>query len=150
MRLPPKVFIPITIEQGSIYHYRISKVNKDGTQYDGSRFFIVLSTNPKIDEVLILTTITKQIDNQKKFIKRIREDKSTLVLISTSDLPFLSQDSVVNCNNFHEITLEALISKIEDGGKVLSHKLPKTIMNELISGVLKSNQVPPDVKEKLI
>lgn len=150
MEIPPKISIPICIEQGSIYLYHLNRVNNDGSLYEGDRFFIVLNTNPKTDEVLILTTITKKAEKQKAFIKRIGEDPDTLVPITPSDFSALSQNSVVNCNSYYQISLADLIKKIEDGGKIFTHKLPKNVIDALISGVLKSNQVPPDVKERLI
>jgi PemK-like, MazF-like toxin of type II toxin-antitoxin system len=150
MDIPPKISIPICIEQGSIYLYCLDTKNKDGTSYKGSRFFIVLNANPKTDEVLVLTTITTKIDKQREFVKRIGEDAGTLVTITMSDFPRLTQDSVVNCNNFYQISLKGLIKKIEDGGKIFRDKLSKNVIDALTSGMLKSNQVPPDVKEKLI
>lgn len=150
MEISPKVTIPICIEQGAIYHYRLIKQNTDGTLYDGNRFFIVLNVNPKTDEVLVLVTITKKNDKIKKFIKKICEVPETLVNITISDFPNLSQDSVVNCNNFYLISLEELIDKMENGGKIFTHKLSKIIIDALISGMMKSNQVSPEVKELLI
>lgn len=150
MQISPDISIPICIEQGSIYHYHLDIENHDGTKYSGDRFFIVLNLNPKTDEILILTTITKQIDKKREFIKRTGEDPSTLVLISPSDFPNLSQDSVVNCNNIYQITLTELIDKVKNGGKIFSYKLPKTIVSALVSGVLVSKQIPEEVKQRLI
>jgi hypothetical protein len=150
MDIKADVSIPICIEQGSIYLYHINVTNHDGSLYDGDRFFIVLNLNPKTDETLILTTITKRVEKQKEFIKRIGEDQSTLVCVSKSDFPNLAHDSVINCNNIYQINLKELIEKVKNGGKIFSHKLPKTVLDALISGVLKSNQVAPDIKQKLI
>lgn len=151
MEIPHKVSIPVCIEQGSVYLYCIDIDNKDGTRYSGNRFLIVLNPSPKADKVLVLTTITKQIENQRRFIKSIGEDPDTLVPITPSDFPPLKIDSVVNCNNHYETTLAELIAKVGNGGRVFhQHKLPKTVTNALISGIMKSNQIPPEVKEMLI
>jgi len=150
MEIPLKISITTCIEQGAIYHYRITKQNQDGTAYDGNRFFIVINANPKTDEILVLVTITKEIDNVKEFIKKIHEDSDTVVPITISDFPHLSRDSAVNCNNVYQISMKELIKKIENGGKIFKHKLPETIISALISGVMKSNQVSPEVKEMLV
>jgi len=150
MEIPPNVSIPICIEQGSIYHCHLTKQNNDGTFYDGDRFFIVMNVNPKTDEVLVLTTITKRIDKTKDFIKRICEAPDTLVKITISDFPHLSQDSVVNCNNSYQMSLKDLINKIENGGKIFKHKLPKIVFDAIISGMMKSNQISTEVKEMLV
>jgi hypothetical protein len=150
MWIDPEISIPICIEQGSIYLYHLTTTNKDGALYSGDRFFIVLNLNPKTDEILILTTITTKIENQKAFIKKTSEDPSTLVVITKSDFPQLAQASAVNCNRVYQITLKELIEKVKNGGKIFSHNLPKTVIALLISGVLKSKQIPPDIKQKLI
>ncbi len=148
--IPPKVSIPICIEQGVVYLYRLDTVNMDGTSYSGDRVFIVLNANPKTDETLILTTITKQVAKQREFIKKIGENPDTLVSILPSDFPPLKKESVVNCNNVYPITLSDLITKVENNGKIFSDKLPKTVINLLISGIIKSNQISSEIKKMLI
>lgn len=150
MEIKPKVRIPICIEQGSVYLYKLEAVNKDGSPYKGDRFFIVLNVNPKTDDILVLVTITKKIDNSINFAKRTGEDGSTIVPISPADFSQLNVESVVNCNRVYDITMEELITKVEDGGKVFSQKLPRTVISALVSGVLKSNQVQQEFKEMLI
>ncbi|MEK7501880.1 MAG: hypothetical protein AAB629_03065, partial [Patescibacteria group bacterium] len=118
MDIPAKVTIPICIEQGSVYHYYLETKNTDGTTYKGNRFFVVLNANPKNASVLILVTFTKQIIHQQEYVKRVKEDPETLVLVSPSDFPRLSVNSVVNCNNIYEKTLEDLIAEIEHSGKI--------------------------------
>lgn len=151
MQISPDISIPICIEQGSVYHFKLTTTNKDGTAYSGDRFFIVLNVNPKTDEVLVLTTITTQTASQVKFIKLNGEDPTTLVSITKSDLPILSQDSVVNCNRVYEKTMQEVIDGVNGvGGKIINIKLPKSVINALVSGVVISKQVPTNIKEFLI
>lgn len=147
--IPASAAIPICIEQGSIYHYKLQHLNHDGTPYIGDRFFIVLNINPKTDTALVLVTITKKIENQEKHIKVIGESLDTLVRITPADFQPLSVDSCVNCNNTYEVTLSELIKKVDNGGKIFFEKLPKNIITDLVSGVMKSNQVP-NYQKKLI
>ena len=104
----------------------------------------------KIDEILVLVTITTQIARQQDYIKRIGEEYDTLVSITPSDFKRLSANSVVNCNNLYEKTLSSLVSDIENGGKVFFEKLPKDVVASLVSGVLKSKQVSLEHKKLLI
>ena len=150
MDISPEVSIPICIEQGSIYHFCIEKINKDGTEYKGERFFIVLNVNPRTDELLILTTITTKIEKQKEYVEKTGEDTQTLVFINKSDFTCLSSDSLVNCNNVYPLSLDLLIKKIKDGGKIFHDKLPKIVIDALVRGVLISKQVPQEYKKKLI
>lgn len=150
MDFPPKIAVPICIEQGAVYLYQLETKNRDGTLYKGDRFMIILNANPKTDTVLILATITSQIENQRKFIKRVGESPETLVEITQGDFARLNKNSVVNCNNIYETSLPELISKIENGGKLFTVKLPKNKISEIIKGVLLSNQVTPEQKRLLI
>jgi hypothetical protein len=110
----------------------------------------VLNINPKTDEILVLTTITKQIEKQERYIQTVGEDRDTLVRVNPADFSRLSIESVVNCNNTHELTLEQLIGKIASGGKIFYEKLPKTIMDAIIRGVLKSTLVPAEHKKLVL
>ncbi len=150
MEIPPEISIPICIEQGSVYHFCVDIENEDGTQYSGDRFFIVLNANPKIDELILLVTITKKIAEKEAFIKRVGESPDTLVAISSSDFRFLSVKSVINCNTVYPLSMTELIEKIKNDGKIFPNKLPKSIVNKLIRGVLESNQIEPDMKELVI
>jgi len=148
--IPAKIVVPVCIESGSVYHYDFSADRKDGTTYKGSRFFIVVNINPKTDEVIVLVTVTTKIDKQMEYIKVIGADPDTIVKITPKDFEFLSKESIVNCNNHHVMTMDQLVAKIDNGGKVFHEKLPTDILNRIKAGILKSNQIPPDIKKLVI
>jgi hypothetical protein len=150
MEIPAEVTVRVCIEQGSVYHYLLESINNDGILYKGKRFLVVLNKDPKTDMVLILVTVTKQVEHQKEYIKRIGEDPSTLVSISKVNFPRLSVDSVVNCNDIYETSMADLINDIENGGKVFFEKLPKIVIDDLLAGVMKSNMVSLEHKELLL
>lgn|SRR3989338_2561516 len=151
MEMPPEISVPLCIEQGSIYHFLLEALNHDGTNYRGNRFFLVLNVNPKTDELLVLTTITSKIQRAEEFVQKIGEDPQTIVKISTSDFSRLSRDSIVNCNNVYSMTKDDLVIRLEgDGAVVFFEKLPKSTIESLVSGVLKSNQVSNEHKKLLI
>ncbi len=151
MELPPEITVPISIEQGALYHFCIEVDGPKGKKYIGNRFFIVLNVNPKTDEVIVLTTITSRIEKAEMYIKKTGEDAGTLVRLSPADFPKLSVESIVNCNNIYPMTKEEIINKLEgDGAKVFFEKLPKQIIEALVGGVLKSTQVSNEHKKLLI
>ena len=150
MDIPAEATVRICIGQGFIYHCLLDRTNKDGTRYKKKRFFIVLNKNPKSDAIIVSVTITKQRDNQRAYIEKIGEDPGTLVAISRTDFPRLSVDSFVNCNNAYEKTLFDLIEDVRNGGKVFFEKLPKSIVDALVAGVMKSRQVPTEYKKLLV
>jgi hypothetical protein len=135
-----------SIERGTVFYYSENIANRDGTSSRKSRYFIVLNNNPKTDDFLVLATITKQIENQSKFVKKVGEDPSTLVPISPEDFAPLKVASVVSCNKVYPMTLTVLMKKIEDGGTMLPDKVPKPILSAIVSGVMKSAQVEGEYK----
>lgn len=139
-----------SIERGAVFYYSDEIANRDGSSFRGKRYYIVLNTNPKTDDFLILVTITKQIENQTKFIKQIGEDPSTLVPIPMKDFPRLTYPSIVSCNKVYVVTLENLIKKIENGGSIISDKPPKNIIDAIVSGVMKSKQIEGEYKSIIL
>jgi hypothetical protein len=150
MDIPAKVVVPVCIEQGAVYLYQLEIANYDGATYKGDRFMIVLNTNPNTDTVLVLATITKQIDKKKKYIKNIGESPETLVKITPTDFPRLKQDSVVNCNSVFETSLQELVTSVENGGKIFTERLPKSKISEITKGVLLSKQVSSEHKKLIV
>jgi len=150
MDIPAEIVIPVCIEQGSIYLYAFNATRHDGSQYSGERFFIILNVNPKTDKILVLTTITKQIGKQEQFVRNTGQDSSTLVRITPANFSRLDVESVVNCNNTYELTLEQLVEKINNKGKIFFEKLPKNIIAALVSGVLKSSLVSAEHKKLIL
>ena len=74
----------------------------------------------------------------------------TIVRISPTDFPRLSEESAVNCNRTYETSLSELTQKIDDGGRVFFERLPRSVVSAIVSGVLMSNQVEAGHKKLLI
>lgn len=151
MEMPPDVLVPACIEKGTVYHFEMEIANRDGSAYVGRRFFIVLNAKPKTDEIIILSTITKQIGNVEAYLFRIGESKDTAVRISRKDFSALSVDSIVNCNSVYSSTRSEIIARLKrPGGKVFFEKIPKSVMDAIVSGVMKSGQIEQGYKKMLI
>ena len=150
MSSPTREKVLASIERGTVFYYSTNIANRDGTAFRGSRYFVVLNSNPKTDDFIILATITTQIANQSKFIKKVGEDPSTLVHVNPTDFAPLKVESVVSCNRVYPTTLNTLIKNIEGGGKMFDEKLPKPIMSAIVSGVMKSGQIESEYKAILL
>lgn len=70
MEIPPKVRIPLCIEQGSVFNFHID-FDGPGRQ-SKNRYFVAVNRNPKTDTILILLTSTTQIEKKKEFIFRTK------------------------------------------------------------------------------
>ena len=114
MHIPAKVKIPLCIEQGAVFNFRMEV---DGPKRQSkNRYFVVLNRNPKTDSVLILVTSTTQIAKRKEFIQRAGISEQTIVSVSPKEYPVFTSESVFNCNDVVEVSMEDLIRKVDDNG----------------------------------
>ena len=147
MHIPPKVRIPLCIEQGSVFNFHI-EFRGSGRQ-SKNRYFVVLNRNPKTDTVLILLTSTTQIDKKKEFIKRAGISEKTIVSVTPKEYTVFTLESVFNCNEVIEVSMQDLVRKIEDNGSMNYPKMPEEILNKLLSGVSESLRVTEATKKFL-
>lgn len=147
MEIPIKLRIPLSIEQGRVFNFRIDF--EGSNRKSGNRYFVVMNCNPKTDKVLIMLTSTTQIDKKKEFIKKIGISEKTLVEVLPKEYPIFSVPSAFNCNDIHEVNIEDLIRKIENNGSMNYPRLSEQILKKLIIGVKESPLVAEEVKKLL-
>lgn len=147
MDIPPKIRIPLCIEQGSVFNFRMEV---DGAHRQSkNRYFVVLNRNPKTDTALILITSTTQIEKRKEFVKRAGISEQTIVEVSPREYSTFTADSAFNCNDVVEVPMSDLIRKVEDNGSMNYPKIPDSILAKLIIGINKSPRIAPAVKKLL-
>ncbi|MEI6588277.1 MAG: hypothetical protein WCO05_05015 [Candidatus Moraniibacteriota bacterium] len=147
MDIPPKIRIPLCIEQGSVFNFQI---DFDGAGREAkNRYFVVLNNNPKTDTALIMITSTSQVSKKKDFIKRARISEQTIVIVSPSEYCVFKQESAFNCNTVFEVKIDDLIRKIEENGSMNYPKISDNILAKLISGVNASPRVSLAIKKLL-
>lgn len=147
MEIPPKIRIPLCIEQGSVFNFHMEV---DGSNRQSkNRYFVVLNRNPKKDTVLILVTSTTQINKRKEFVQRAGISEQTIVVVSSSEYSVFTSESAFNCNDVIEVSMEDLIHKIEDNGSMNYPKIPESILAKLIIGINESPRVATVVKKLL-
>lgn len=147
MDIPAKVRIPLCIEQGSVFNFKL-EVNGEGRQ-SKNRYFVVLNRNPKTDTILIMITSTSQVAKKKEFVKRVGISEKTIVIVSPSDYSVFKTESAFNCNDVHEVKISDLIRKIEEGGSINYPKISDTILARLIVAINDSPRVSPAIKKLL-
>lgn len=147
MDIPPKIRIPLCIEQGSVFNFHI---DFGGTGRESkNRYFVVLNKNPKTDTVLIMITSTSQISKKKDFIKRARISEKTIVTVSPAEYCIFKQESAFNCNSVFEVKIDDLIRKIEENGSMNYPKISDAILAKLKIGVNESPRVSAEIKKIL-
>jgi hypothetical protein len=147
MDIPVKVRIPLCIEQGSVFNFRLEV---DGANRQSkNRYFVVLNRNPKTDTALILVTSTTQIEKRRAFVRRAGISEQTIVVVSPKEYAVFSAESAFNCNDVIEVSMSELIRKVEDDGSTNYPKIPDSILAKLIVGINQSPRIAPAVKKLL-
>ncbi|MBU1032840.1 hypothetical protein KJ937_02840 [Patescibacteria group bacterium] len=147
MDIPPEICVPICIEQGSVFNFFID--HGHSKRQSKNRYFVILNRNPKTDKVLILVTSTTQVTKRLKFINRERISKKTIVEVSAKEYSVFPNDSAFDCNNVFEVSISALVRKIEDGGSMGYPEISKSILLKLIDGVKASPLITEEIKKLL-
>lgn len=147
MDIPPKVRIPLCIEQGSVFNFRIDF--DEPKRESKNRYFVVLNRNPKTDTVLIMVTSTTQIAKRLEFVKRAGISEQTIVSVGPKEYSVFTNESVFNCNDVFEVNIEDLVRKIEDDGSMNYPKISDSILAKLIIGVNESPRISADIKKLL-
>ncbi len=147
MDIPTKVRVPLSIEQGSVFNFRID-FNELGRK-SGNRYFVVMNRNPKTDKVLIMITSTTQIEKRIGFVRKAKISEKTIVIVSPKECFTFKTESAFNCNDVFEVNMEDLIRKIEDGGSMNYPKISDSILKKIIAGINESPVVTEEIKKLL-
>lgn len=147
MDISPKIRIPLCIEQGCVYNFRL-EVDAPGRQ-SKNRYFVVLNRNPKTDTALILVTSTTQVAKRKEFIQRAGISGQTIVAVSPSQYRVFTSESAFNCNDVVEVSMADLVRKVEENGSMNYPKMPDSILAKLIIGINASPRISPAIKKLL-
>ncbi|MFH1671245.1 MAG: hypothetical protein ABH889_00495 [Candidatus Portnoybacteria bacterium] len=145
MEIPPKIRIPLCIEQGSVFNFFIDF--GDSKRRSKNRYFIVLNRNPKTDTALIMVTSTTQIQKKKEFVRRSGINRETIVEVKAKEYCIFTDDSAFNCNDIIEVRMKDLIRKIEENGSMNYPKLPDDILQRIVVGVNKSPKISQTIKD---
>jgi hypothetical protein len=145
MEIPPKIRIPLCIEQGSIFNFFIDF--GDSKLQSKNRYFVVLNRNPKTDTALIMVTSTTQIQKKREYIKRAGISNKTIVEVKTKEYCTFTSDSAFNCNEVFEVNMSDLIRKIEENGSMNYPKLPDNLLQKIIAGVIESPKISQAIKD---
>jgi len=148
MDIPPKIRIPLCVEQGSVFNFFVDFGNPK--RQSKNRYFIVLNRNPKIDSALIMVTSTTQIQKKREFVKRVGISDKTIVEIKAKEHCIFTSDSVFNCNEVFEVNMSDLIRKIEENGSMNYPKLPDNIIKRIITGINESPKISQSVKDLIL
>jgi hypothetical protein len=145
MNIPAKVRILAGIQTGSVYYFEEERLSSTEPHY-----FVVLNKNPRTEELLVLVCASSQIKKRKQIARKLGFSPKTLVVISPSEYPPFTKDTVIDCNGVFEKTAQSLIDKLEQGKlKVCTEFMSESIVQGLVQGIIASTQISEKVKKML-
>ncbi|MBI3231897.1 MAG: hypothetical protein HYZ51_02335 [Candidatus Doudnabacteria bacterium] len=146
MKISAHIRILATIQTGSIYYFEEEKLSSSEPHY-----FVVLDKDPRTEEFLILVCASSQVEKRRQIAIKLGFPKETLVLVSPSECPLFTKDTVIDCNRVFEKTSQSLIEKLEQENlKVCTEVIATDIITKLIQGVLASSQVSEKIQQLLL
>ncbi|BFT94521.1 hypothetical protein MNSC_05290 [Minisyncoccus archaeophilus] len=144
--IPADAYILTTIKRGSVYYFKNEEFASNEPHY-----FVVLNENPKNGNILILVCATSQVEKRKAIAQKMNFMEGTLVEVSPLDFTFFTKNSLFDCNNVIEINIGSIIEKLSNNElQICPQDMPDKIVNDLVRGVLVSNQVTEGNKKILI
>lgn len=107
---------------------------------------MVINKYPAKEPFLLLVCSTSKIE---KVLARRRNNADTLVKIAQTEYPPFTIESIVDCNNVFEKTIEEIISRLKTKKLKLKPEMPIEIVNKLRKAVIVSPIVENRIKEML-
>jgi hypothetical protein len=128
-------FFDALLESGAVYYFR----DKELTSSE-PHSFVVLNSDPKSDEVLILVCASTKVE--KRLRARRREPKHTLVVIPKGTTGIFAEETVFDCNSVFSRRKDDIKAKFENGWFIERRGvLDEGIVGKLMVGVLESRLV---------
>lgn len=142
MDIPPEIQIRSAIRLGSVYYFTEESLHSPEPHY-----FIVLNIDPHEDTVILLVCASSQI---KKVLKRRRTcPNDTLIRITPTQYPGFKADSIIDCNNVFERTIDQIIDKLLNNKLRIKTEMNPQLVKQLRQGVLVSPLVENRIKSLL-
>lgn len=143
MDIPPEVVIKATIRYGSVFYFPNEKFSSPFYHY-----FIVINSEPISDRIIYLICASSQIHTVN--VRRKGFPPDTLVRINPNQYSGFTFDSILDCNDVHEQTIDELVKRLSDGRLTLMPEMDGALVDKLRQGVLSSPLVSPKIKSQMV
>ncbi|MFH1213419.1 MAG: hypothetical protein V1681_04980 [Candidatus Neomarinimicrobiota bacterium] len=141
INIPEVVRIKASIQTGSVYYFPDEHLTSKDPHY-----FIVININPLTDSILLLLCVSSQIEKVKN---RCRNNPETSVMIFKNEYEPLQKDSIVNCNDIFQISIDQLIAKLQSGQLKIKPEMDQKIIEKFHLAIFQSLQVSLEIKKIL-
>ena len=104
--IPPKIVIEATLKVGAIYKFEAPELITTSIPH----YFIVIAIE---NENNFLSVCTTQLDNKIHHLTKMGYNLNTLAYIRPNSNNCFKEDTYINCNDYHTITKDELINKVQ-------------------------------------
>ncbi len=149
MEISAEIAIGATLRQGAVYYMTWEE---DGFSSTEPHYFVVLNISPEPEKPILVVCAISDIEKTKKRAKNLGFSEDTLVIVTPSDCPFLTHDSVFDCNFAKRTEMEKLVSKLQCGEiRKLSKDvtISEEVVSKLVEATCKSTLVTEEDKKLL-
>lgn len=140
--IPPEVAIKATIKPGSVYYFPHDSFHSTDPHY-----FVVINIDPINERVILLVCASSKISKIKARYTNCPVD--ALVKISPSQYPDFKVNSIFDCNQVIEETIDQLIERLLNKRLKLKAEMDIRLVERLRKGVLSSRLVSGKIKAQL-
>jgi len=150
MEIPAEIAIEATLRQGAVYYMTW---DGDGFSSTEPHYFVVLNVSPEPEKPILVVCAVSDIEKTKKRTKYLGFSEDTLVIVTPSDCPFLTHDSVFDCNFAKRTEMEKLVSKLRKGEiRKLSADvtISDQVIKRLVEATCKSTLIAEEDKNLLM
>lgn len=113
-------------------------------------WFLTIPVNP--GTLFLLCIITSQVEKRAYFYQKINPKAArSLVRIEARSFPFLTKESLIDCNATELLSIEELEKRVnrERGLDVESQQIPSELKKRIKSAIINSPLVSPAIKKHL-
>lgn len=143
--IPANVRIKASIRRGAVYYFADTQLKSTEPHY-----FVVLNRQPLVADFLLLLVTSSQVKKRQNFARSRDFPSETLVVISPTECSLFNKETVIDCNQVFQKTIESLVEKLKtDKLKVCVDVLAPEIVDKLVTGVLASSQVSQNIQAML-
>ncbi|TRZ48811.1 hypothetical protein D4S03_09220 [bacterium] len=110
-------------------------------------FHVVFPVNAEAD--LVVTIITSQVGSLRQFYKWKKDACDAMVPVNKDIFPFLTRESVVNCNQAELMTKFELAQRVDrlSEYRIKACKIPSYLKVDVCTAIRKSPLIPPNLKK---
>jgi hypothetical protein len=134
MKVPADVQIKATIRTGSVYYFP-----DDAFKSDEPHYFIVMNVDPLNDPFVCLVVSSAQIDKVRR--RRWNCSSKTLIEISPKEYQGSPRQSIIDCNEVYERSIDELVHKLSEGVLEFKPEMSERLVERLRQGIFYSDIV---------